>query len=205
MSDYFVRKTNRIPFAELYQKGNGYFVTICVQDRQCIFDDKNDEGFSKIVIREWQNIVNFYDNVIVDEFILMPNHFHAIIIFDGIPKNKSNEKDVNLSIIISTFKSISYKKIKRAVEESPAFHSLDNQNQPFFQKGNVGVEGNGNVVKNGNVGVAATLIQNYNSIWQKSYYDHIIRNEEDLDRIRKYIVENPTKWELDELNPLNNP
>jgi putative transposase len=44
---------------------------------------------------------------------------------------------------------------------------------------------------------------NYHKIWQKSYYDHVIRNGEDLDRIRQYIIENPAKWELDELNPTN--
>ena len=39
--------------------------------------------------------------------------------------------------------------------------------------------------------------------WQRNYYDHIIRNEKELDKIRKYIVENPLKWELDRNNPEN--
>jgi REP element-mobilizing transposase RayT len=122
MNDFFVRKTNRIRVVELYQKGNGYFVTICVQDRQCIFDDENDEGFSKIVICEWQNIMNFYENVTLDEFILMPNHFHAIIIFDGIPKQKNTQKDVNLGDIISRFKNDTRRNIVKKVEESQSFH-----------------------------------------------------------------------------------
>ncbi|MCL4736308.1 MAG: transposase, partial [Candidatus Omnitrophica bacterium] len=39
--------------------------------------------------------------------------------------------------------------------------------------------------------------------WQRNYYEHIIRNEADLDRIREYIENNPLRWELDKLNPVN--
>ena len=39
--------------------------------------------------------------------------------------------------------------------------------------------------------------------WQSRFYDHIVRNEEELKRIRQYIIENPLKWDLDEENPLN--
>ena len=44
----------------------------------------------------------------------------------------------------------------------------------------------------------------YNTFWQKSFYDHIIRNNTDLLRIQEYIINNPINWELDTLNP-NNP
>jgi len=40
-------------------------------------------------------------------------------------------------------------------------------------------------------------------VWQRNYYEHIIRNEKDLNEIREYIVNNPTKWEMDEENPRN--
>ncbi|OHB96567.1 MAG: hypothetical protein A3G17_03300 [Planctomycetes bacterium RIFCSPLOWO2_12_FULL_50_35] len=42
-------------------------------------------------------------------------------------------------------------------------------------------------------------------VWQRNYYEHIIRNEEDLNEIRGYIINNPLKWELDEENPENCP
>jgi REP element-mobilizing transposase RayT len=41
------------------------------------------------------------------------------------------------------------------------------------------------------------------SVWQRNYYEHVIRNEEDLANIRRYIAENPLKWDLDENNPVN--
>ena len=40
-------------------------------------------------------------------------------------------------------------------------------------------------------------------VWQRNYYEHIIRNERDLDEIRQYIINNPLKWELDTENPKN--
>jgi len=42
-------------------------------------------------------------------------------------------------------------------------------------------------------------------VWQRNYYEHIVRNETDLKRIQKYIAENPLKWDLDQLNPKNGP
>jgi REP element-mobilizing transposase RayT len=38
-------------------------------------------------------------------------------------------------------------------------------------------------------------------VWQRSYYDHVIRTPEDMDRIRQYIADNPVRWEFDEENP----
>ena len=56
-----------------------------------------------------------------------------------------------------------------------------------------------------NLGISTTkdLIQKYNTIWQKSFYDHVIRGEKDLQRIQEYIYSNPLQWELDILNPKN--
>ena len=60
------------------------------------------------------------------------------------------------------------------------------------------------IIRGFKIGVTKWCHQNnYDSIWQKSFYDHIIRNEKSLDEIRKYIVENPLKWELDRNNPEN--
>jgi REP element-mobilizing transposase RayT len=88
-------------------------------------------------------------------------------------------KNTSLSKIISSFKTITTKKIIEILN----IH--------------------GNTEKDGNVGVSATinLIEKYNSMWQKSFYDHVIRDEKDLQRTREYIYNNPQQWELDTLNP----
>ena len=57
------------------------------------------------------------------------------------------------------------------------------------------------IIRGFKIGVTKWCRQNnYEFQWQKSFYDHIIRNEKSLDKIRKYIVENPLKWELDRNN-----
>jgi REP element-mobilizing transposase RayT len=43
----------------------------------------------------------------------------------------------------------------------------------------------------------------YMAVWQRNYYEHVIRNEDDLDEIREYMVNNPLKWDLDSENPNN--
>ncbi len=42
-------------------------------------------------------------------------------------------------------------------------------------------------------------------VWQRNYYEHVIRNETDLNQIRKYIIKNPANWSMDEENPINKP
>jgi putative transposase len=92
MPPNFTRKRNRLPLKELYQGGQWYFVTICTQDKKCIFVEetptfplKSVSPITKIIQNEWLNIEKFYSNVVLDEFVIMPNHFHGIIGFDGLP------------------------------------------------------------------------------------------------------------------------
>lgn len=118
----FSRKKNRLPFKNLYQGGYWYFVTLCVQDRCEIFVEEslcfpfspnfqlNQNGI--IIEQEWLANLNFYQNIILDEYVIMPNHFHGIVRFDGTPISKTTQKPVDLAKIISAFKSASYRKIK---------------------------------------------------------------------------------------------
>ena len=193
MPPKFIRKKNRLPYPQIYQSNNSFFVTICVQDRKCIFVEETPTfptststfDINNIIQNEWLNIAKYYSNVVLDEFVIMPNHFHGVISFNKTPIANISQKNTNLSKIISTFKTITTKKIKELVIS--------------YNNGNVGC---GN---NGNVGVSATidLIKNYGTIWQKSFYDHVVRNEKDLQRVQEYIFNNPLKWELDILNPVN--
>ena len=98
----------------------------------------------------------------LDEFIIMPNHIHGIIIIESrgvmryAPTKKFASPEQTLGAIVRGFKSSVTKRINE-------------MNKTFGQK-----------------------------FWQRNYYEHIIRNEQDLYRIRKYIQLNPLKWELDE-------
>jgi REP element-mobilizing transposase RayT len=112
----------------------------------------------------WQEIPQLFSGVILDEFVIMPNHIHAILGFEEKVYYQNSAKEQSLSDLIGKFKSILWTKVK---------HELNWNGEP-----------------------SAT-------IWQKSFYDHVIRDEEDLKRIREYIQNNPLKWQLDLLNPIN--
>jgi putative transposase len=190
----FIRKRNRLPFRELYQGGYWYFVTICVQDKKQILShiveampsspylqESKTPQPQKTIIGEyvekaWLDGLKFYDDIILDEFVIMPNHFHAIIGFNNYKNNLGNT--------IKAFKKKTLFYIKQ---------------DEIICGNEIGVVGGNGAV--GDVGIASTLIQKYNTIWQKSFHDHIIRDQEDLDRIREYIFYNPLNWHLDSLNP----
>jgi len=157
-----------------YSQAGAYFVTVCAQDRICLFGDimngemrLNDAG--KIVHDEWLRTADIRSNVELDVFVVMPNHFHAIILLhpDGrgtlqrAPTVEQFGKPTSNTIptIVRLFKSVSTKRINE-IRHTPGA-----------------------------------------AIWQRNYYEHIIRNDESLNRIREYIMTNPIRWEADEENP----
>jgi REP element-mobilizing transposase RayT len=161
-----------------YSAPGAYFVTICANDRKCVFGEikrgtpiLNDVG--KMVTDYWTQLSKRFSNVQIDTFIVMPNHFHGIIIVGaGFPRPMDDEFNVRclgrgdrdgrgdraptLGQIVAYFKYGTTKKINIAC----------------------GTPGR--------------------RIWQRNYYDHIIRNEFDLNRIREYIINNPVQWPKDE-------
>ena len=159
-----------------YSTTGYYYVTICTYNREEIFEKcKNAVGaplacarielsiIGKIIDRQWNDIKNQYDNVELDEYIIMPNHIHGILI---ISKREGASPSSTISQIIRSFKS------KSALEYIK-----------YINDNNLNVSG---------------------KIWQRSFYDHIIRNDKSLDKIREYISNNPLKWDDDENNIKNN-
>lgn len=138
-----------------------YYVTICTKDMKCCFGTiksgkmkLNDLG--KIVELFWNNIPKHYPNIELDYYVIMPNHFHGIIINNVETGHAPSllKKVPTLGNVVGSFKS--------------AVSRWANKND------------------------------HNNFKWQQRFYDHIIRNENDLQRIRTYIKNNPLKWELDE-------
>ena len=130
----------------------------------------NDAG--RVAADSWQWLEQQYDYVGLDEWVVMPNHFHGIIVITdasrrggsrtapttpSTPQPTGNHKP--LGRLIGAFKTVSTKQI--------------------------------NEMRNTSGG----------KLWQRNYYEHIIRNEKSLQRIREYIVNNPLQWESDQENP----
>ncbi len=160
------RKTIRLKNYDYSQSGY-YFVTVCVQNRQCCLGKiENREmilnEFGRIVKKQWLWLKQQYASVDLDIFQIMPNHFHGILVLVGNGRDHSLQAKIKpVPQLIGAFKTTSSKDIHL-------------QGLPNFS-------------------------------WQKSFYDHIIRKDGSLDKIREYILNNPKQWEMDEDNPKNNP
>jgi putative transposase len=156
-----------------YASSGAYFVTIVTHGRQCLFGQIVDGAmrlneWGAIAERCWMEIPQHYPYVILDAFVIMPNHVHGIIILnDNVWAN-----------------------IVWANDYSPIRNDRPRGTSQTI----------GSIVRGFKIGVTKWFRQHtdiYN-VWQRNYYEHIIRNDMELQRIRQYIVNNPIHWKNDE-------
>jgi hypothetical protein len=169
-----------------YASSGAYFVTIVTHQRQCLFGAIVDGAmrlneWGAIAERCWMEIPQHYPHVILDAFVIMPNHVHGIIIL--------NENNFNGSIVGAI----------GANNHSPFVgannHSPQRNDRPRGTTHTIG-----SIVRGFKIGVTKWFRQHtdiYN-VWQRNYYEHIIRNEIELNKIREYILNNSLNWETDE-------
>lgn len=163
------RKPQRLKGFDYCTPG-AYFITICTQNREYVFEaepgivgnalcgvpgDVNGMFTPNTIIHRYiREIENKFDNIIVNKYVIMPNHIHAIIVITERHAGRS------LHDIVRWFKTMVSNEYIKGVK-SGLF-------KPFEQK-----------------------------FWQKSFHDHIIRNEKDDAKIWEYIDNNPGIWETD--------
>ena len=157
-----------------YSKNGYYFVTICVQNRNEIFGEiengKMDLNKNGLVCKIWLlNLINRFD-VKIDDYQIMPNHLHMIIKIVGANHDspKMNEK-INNEININDVDVLN-----GAIHESPLHRSLLSNIIGYF-KMNTSKE----------IGI---------KLWQRNYYERIIRNEKEYLIYKKYIKDNPINY-----------
>lgn len=170
-----------------YSQEGGYFVTICNKDRTCLFgtivENKmqlNEAG--RFVDDCWKQIPTHFPRVILDEYKIMPNHVHGIIMIEG------NVGVQNLEPL--------QKSLREPTHETP-----ENKFQHIIPNSM------GSIVRGFKIGVTKWFRQNtrVHVVWQRNFYEHIIRNDDSLNRIREYIMYNPIRWAADRDNPNGNP
>ncbi len=138
-----------------YSTPGVYFVTICTHNRKCILGDIVGEGLCPLpkntltnIGKETEKSIKYindnYIGVVIDKYVIMPNHIHLIIVLD----DSGGHGNPPLQNVIGQLKSYTTNKFG-------------------------------------------------NPLWQRSYHDHIIRDERDYKKICEYIDSNPLKWELD--------
>ncbi|WP_052606071.1 transposase [Calidithermus timidus] len=171
------RRSIRLKGYDYAQQG-AYFITICTQNRARLFGEIVDgqmrlNEWNRIVAESWQWLAEQYEHVELDEWVIMPNHLHGIIVIvdDGRRRGGSQTAPTGHGRPMPTTR----KPIGRLVG---AFKMVSTKRMNEMR---------------GTPGAA---------VWQRNYYEHIIRNEESLNRIRQYIAKNPLRWHLDRENPI---
>ncbi len=137
-----------------YSTPSAYFVTICINRRKPLLRQLR---FRKTVEEAWEWLPERFDNIELDEFVVMPDHIHFVICLldrdarrGGHPAALGGQTPApTLPNIVGTFKTVAAKAINRA-------------------RGSIGA-----------------------SVWQRNYYEHIVRGERELQHIREYIRNNP--------------
>ena len=183
------RRSIRLKNYDYSQKGS-YFITIVTQNRKHLFGKIEDgkmilSSVGRIVEEEWLNTIQLRPNVTLGEFIIMPDHMHMIVTIITQIEKKDNEEWIHsnpkspshtIGAIIRGFKGASTKKINLFLNSSsaPAAPSSESLFAP-----------------------------SYNKIFQRNYYEHIIRNQRDYNRIEKYIIDNPGNWMKKKKKKLN--
>lgn len=158
-----------------YSSSGAYFVTICTKNRKTLFAPvvgadsisarTPDSISARMVERTFLETIRQYNGIDSPIYVVMPNHFHAIITISRADMESANmradiESAPTVSEIIQSFKRYSTIEYSKLVKDGIL---------PPFDK----------------------------QIWQRSFYDHVIRNRDDYNAIYKYIYENPAKWQSD--------
>jgi putative transposase len=163
-------------------------VTVCTQGRACLFGDVVDSAMNlnhvgRSVATLWNDIPARFPGMELDAFVVMPNHIHGIIL---LPDNDAVAEGAARASTIRRSESTGGRATTRVAPTVGhvvgAFKSLPTVAYIRNAKAN-------------------RLPAFHSRLWQRNYYEHVIRDEADLDRIRRYIDENPARWEFDDENP----
>ncbi|HJN85599.1 MAG: transposase [Dehalococcoidia bacterium] len=183
------RRSIRLPGYD-YAGPGAYFVTICTQGRVCLFGEivegklfPNDAG--RMVQAVWDELPVQFLGISVDAFVVMPNHIHGIIVWTapvGAPLVGAQSDTPTTTGVGATGQGATTRVAPTLGDVVGAYKSLTTLGYVR------GVKTRGWQAFPGR-------------LWQRNYFEHVIRDETSLGRIREYIVNNPQHWELDRENP----
>ena len=161
-----------------YAQAGWYFVTICSHGKTCLFGEVVDRkmrlnGLGVIVKDSWADLVNHYHHITLDALVVMPNHLHGIIVLKPV-------LDVGVGA---------------GLKPAPTSQGAD------------GLHGLGEIIRGLKTFSARRINQTRftsgEPVWQRNYYEHVIRGEPALNRIRQYILGNPVRWKRTRRIPIS--
>jgi REP element-mobilizing transposase RayT len=177
-----------------YSKGSRYFITICTQGKAIWFGNILNQQMilsesGQIAKKLWRELPEHFSFVSLDEYVIMPDHVHGIIIIN--PCADDDVIDVE-TLHATSLRQQQQRQQPQQPQPQPSPHTHKNEFMSSISP---------------KPGSLATVIRSYKSAvsknihlsdhkfsWQPRYYDHIIHSDRELDRIRNYIINNPAKW-----------
>ncbi|MDP9371527.1 MAG: transposase [Chloroflexota bacterium] len=192
-----------------YSQAGAYFVTICVRWRERLLGEVVDgetcpNAYGAIVARCWDDLPRHYPTVELDAFVVMPNHVHGVILLTnpvagdvgaGLKPARSQAAALSPASVATERSGAGLKPAptgdgaivdEMAGEKRRALSEIVRAFKTFSARR-----------INEARGTAGS------PVWQRGYWDHIIRNDRSLRRFQAYIIDNPARWEMDQLHPDN--
>jgi putative transposase len=179
------RHSIRLPGYD-YAQPSAYFVTICTHDRVCSLGEIADgemqlNNWGRVAAECWAAIPIHFGHVALDEWVVMPNHVHGLVAI-SVSFSSANRVDVRVGA-----------RQCRAPTVEQFRHPVPGSIPTIIRSFKSAATKRINLMRGATVP----------SVWQRSYYERIIRNEPELNTIRQYIRQNPVKWALDRDNWVN--
>lgn len=158
-----------------YSQDGAYFITICTYGRECLFGSITEgelslNEYGLAVRAEWMKTSQVRTNLETDVFVVMPNHFHAVL-FIGKTTGTARRAATDTREAFGRPRSDSLPTVVRSFKAAVTKLVNDLRGTPGMP------------------------------VWQRNYYEHVVRGEADLEIIRDYVTGNPGKWSLDAENP----
>ena len=163
------RRSIRLPGYDYSQPG-AYFVTVCTHNGELLLESATAQGAA---LAAWQELPTRFPTLALDEFVIMPNHVHGIVILGA----GRSLRDA-------------------ASRKGAASHAPTKRVRPTLGEVVLAFKSLSAIKLN------AILKRTGLRFWQRNYYEHVIRDEDELSRVRQYIRDNPLRWGEDPDNPL---
>jgi len=168
-----------------YTLGGAYFITICTLGRRCILGEVVDgemqcSRYGRVVVECWEAIPNHFSTVDIDAFVVMPNHVHGIIVISrdsDVAENNEHSGDPNRAQHAAPLQQLSRRASAGSLSAVVRSFKAASSKRINEMRGTLG-----------------------EPVWQRNYYERVVRNERELNAIREYIANNPANWAQDKEN-----
>jgi putative transposase len=184
-----------------YTQPGAYFVTLVTHGREEIFGKIADRemqlnNLGEIAREQWERLYNRFPHIECRQFVVMPNHVHGIIVIAN--EGRSAAREIHKDVMLNN--TLRPEMIGRS--DKPVTGRSDKPATPLrgVEEGSLGA-----IVRAYKSAVAYRVNVIRQSpgapVWQRNYYEHIVRDEIEYKAIWDYIVANPEQWMKDQLHP----